>query len=235
VLSFCRNRAQRKIFKYYFETGVYPKPLGAQRTIMGRRYKQRAKVVHLFGLGKMESRLDSLSADRNSADWCRCKLHGHRPVEPRKIMDSPAHILKTAAERGRQHGLTYCGALRPDEAHELLRTLPGARLVDVRTRAEWDFVGRIPGSVQIEWQTYPGSRPNPEFLKELGAQVDPEAVVMFLCRSGARSHAAATTAAQAGYGQSYNVLEGFEGDKDAKGHRNTVGGWRAAGLPWEQS
>ncbi|MEQ1882357.1 MAG: rhodanese-like domain-containing protein [Burkholderiales bacterium] len=150
-------------------------------------------------------------------------------------MDTPAEILKTAAERGKKLGLSYCGALKPDEAHEILRKLPGARLVDVRTRAEWDFVGRITGSVQIEWQTYPGSRPNPEFVNELGAQVDPGAAVMFICRSGARSHAAAMAASQAGYGQSYNVLEGFEGDKDAQGHRNTVGGWRAAGLPWEQS
>ena len=113
---------------------------------------------------------------------------------------------------------------------------PGAKLVDVRTQAEWDYVGRIPGSLQIEWQTYPGSKPNPNFLTELqAAQSDKEAVVMFLCRSGARSHAASAIAAQAGYAHSYNVLEGFEGDKDANGHRNAIGGWRVAGLPWVQS
>ena len=116
-----------------------------------------------------------------------------------------------------------------------MQKAPGAKLVDVRTRAEWDYVGRIPGSVQIEWQTYPGSKPNPSFLNELQSQTDTQAVVMFLCRSGARSHAAAAVASQAGYSHSYNVLQGFEGDKDASGHRNSVGGWRVAGLPWVQS
>ena len=59
-------------------------------------------------------------------------------------------------------------------------------------------------------------------------------LVMFICRSGGRSHNAAMLAQQAGYSEAYNVLEGFEGDRDAQGHRNTIGGWRAAGLPWTQ-
>jgi rhodanese-related sulfurtransferase len=150
-------------------------------------------------------------------------------------MANYSEILNKAAERGKKMNLTYRGALLPQEAYELMQKAPGAKLVDVRTHAEWDYVGRIPGSVQIEWQTYPGSRPNPNFLNELQAQADRQAVVMFLCRSGGRSHAAATVAAQAGYSYSYNVLEGFEGDKDASGHRNSVGGWRVAGLPWVQS
>ena len=150
-------------------------------------------------------------------------------------MDTISEILNKAAERGKTLGLPYGGALLPHEAFELMQKVPGAKLVDVRTQAEWDYVGRIPGSVQIQWQTYPGSRPNPNFLNELQAQTDKEVIVMFLCRSGARSHAAAAAAAQVGYSQSYNVLEGFEGDKDASGHRNAVGGWRVAGLPWVQS
>ena len=150
-------------------------------------------------------------------------------------MASTSEILNKAAERGKKMNLPYAGALLPQEAFELVQQVPGARLVDVRTQAEWDYVGRIPGSVQIEWQTYPGSRPNPNFLAELQAQTDKQAIVMFICRSGARSHAASAVAAQAGYSQSYNVLEGFEGDKDASGHRNAVGGWRVAGLPWVQS
>jgi rhodanese-related sulfurtransferase len=144
-------------------------------------------------------------------------------------------ILVLARSRGEEKQLTYPGALLPREAHELLRLAPGAKIIDVRTRAELDYVGRIPGSVEIEWQTYPGGRPNAEFLAQLQAQVDKEALVMFVCRSGARSRAAATAAAAAGYTQAYNVLEGFQGDKDASGHRDTVGGWRAAGLPWYQS
>lgn len=149
-------------------------------------------------------------------------------------MDSISDLLSAAEARAKQHGLPYNGALLPAEAAALLKQAPDAKLVDVRTRAEWDYVGRIPGAVQIEWQTYPGGQPNPGFLKELAQQVDPGAQVMFICRSGARSHAAAAAAAQVGYKQTFNVLEGFEGDKDEHGHRNTVGGWRAAGLPWVQ-
>jgi len=143
-------------------------------------------------------------------------------------------ILNTARERAEQMDLPYAGALTPQEAYELWRNAPGAKLIDVRTRAEWDYVGRIPGAVEIELLTYPGNRPNSAFIAELERQVDKEARVMFICRSGGRSHNAALLAMQAGYGACYNVLEGFEGDKDAHGHRNTKGGWRVAGLPWVQ-
>ncbi|MGH8641609.1 MAG: rhodanese-like domain-containing protein [Burkholderiales bacterium] len=143
-------------------------------------------------------------------------------------------ILKAAAARGRQMGLPYGGALTPAEAHEVWRNAPGGKLVDVRTRAEWDYVGRIPGAVEIEIVTYPGGRPNPGFMAELESKVDKTGPVLFICRSGGRSHNAAMLAAQAGY-TAYNVLEGFEGDRDAGGRRNTVGGWRVAGLPWSQS
>ena len=148
---------------------------------------------------------------------------------------SADETLKAAKERGKGMGLGYAGAMTPREAHEVIRANPKAKLVDVRTRAEWDWVGRIPGAVEIELLTYPGSRPNTAFLQELEQKVGKDAPVMFICRSGARSHNAATMAAQAGYADAYNVLEGFEGDKDRDGHRNSVGGWRAAGLPWTQS
>lgn len=146
-----------------------------------------------------------------------------------------AEILQKARERARQMGLPYSGAMTPAEAHELWRNAPGARLVDVRTRAEWDYVGRIPDAVEIELLTYPGNRPNPAFLAELESKVDKGVPVLFICRSGGRSHNAAMLAKQAGYNEAYNVLEGFEGDRDAQGHRNSKGGWRAAGLPWTQS
>ncbi len=144
-------------------------------------------------------------------------------------------IIEAAQARGAEMGLSYVGAVLPSEAYELSHKAPGAKLVDVRTRAEWDYVGRVPGAVQIEWQTYPGGQPNRGFLAELQGQVDQEALVMFLCRSGVRSHSAAMAATVSGYTQAFNVLEGYEGDKDAEGHRNTIGGWRAAGLPWVQS
>ncbi|HXF68135.1 MAG TPA: rhodanese-like domain-containing protein [Burkholderiales bacterium] len=144
-------------------------------------------------------------------------------------------ILRTARERGQRLGLPYEGALTPKEAYELWKNAPGATLVDVRTRAEWDYVGRIPGAVEIELLTYPGNRPNPAFLAELEQRVDKQAPVLFICRSGGRSHNAALLATQAGYSQCFNVLEGFEGDRDELGHRNSRGGWRVAGLPWTQS
>jgi len=132
-------------------------------------------------------------------------------------------------------GLPYAGALLPAEAHMLARQVSGAKLVDVRTQAEWEYVGRVPDSILIEWNAYPNGQRNPHFLEELQARVaKTDAPIMFLCRSGARSHHAAAVATQAGYPNSYNILEGFEGDKDANGHRNTVGGWRVAGLPWTQ-
>jgi rhodanese-related sulfurtransferase len=150
-------------------------------------------------------------------------------------MASISEILAAARERARRLDLPYSGALTPTEAHELLQHAPGARLVDVRTRAELDWVGRIPGAVEVEWLGYPGNQLNPHFAQQLKQQVDPESLTMFICRSGARSHAAAIAATRLGYAESYNVLEGFEGDKDSEGHRNRLGGWRRAELPWSQS
>jgi len=144
-------------------------------------------------------------------------------------------IRKSARARAQSLTLPYSGAVTPQEAHEFWRNAPGAQLVDVRTRAEWDYVGRIPGAVEIELLTYPGNRPNANFVAELERSVDKSRPVLFICRSGGRSHNAALAATQAGYGECYNVLEGFEGDRDAAGHRNTKGGWRHAGLPWTQS
>ena len=144
-------------------------------------------------------------------------------------------ILEQAQQRAKQTGAPYSGALLPDEAYQISQLAPGAKLVDVRSKAELDFVGRIPGVVEIEWATYPGMKPNPDFLAALQQQVDKEALVMFICRSGARSHNAAVVAEKAGYNEVYNVLEGFEGDKDTAEHRNAVNGWRAKKLPWKQS
>ena len=143
-------------------------------------------------------------------------------------------IIETAKQRGQQMKLGYVGALLPAEA-QILRETTGAIIVDVRSKAELDFVGRITGSVEIELKTYPGMKPNPDFVSQLTAAVPLATTVMFICRSGARSHEAASAAAAAGYRSAFNVLEGFEGDRDPSGHRNTVGGWRAARLPWSQS
>ena len=137
--------------------------------------------------------------------------------------------------------MPYAGDLGPLEAYDLLVRNPDAVLVDVRTRAELTYVG-LPDLtalgkdvVRVEWQRFPDGAQNHAFLDELAAAgVDPEQPVLFICRSGVRSAAAAETVSRAGFVRAYNVLEGFEGPLDARGHRG-VGGWRAAGLPWRQS
>ena len=142
-------------------------------------------------------------------------------------------IRKISQQRASELRLAYAGALLPAEAYALMQA--GAKLVDVRTKAELEWVGKVPESIPIEWNSWPGSVSNSAFMDQLGTAVDKDTPVMFLCRSGVRSHNAATAAAQAGYREAYNVLQGFEGDKDPQGHRNTLGGWRVAGLPWLQS
>jgi rhodanese-related sulfurtransferase len=141
-------------------------------------------------------------------------------------------IKREARERAKAMQLPYAGALLPKEAHALM--LAGAKLVDVRTRPELEYVGSIPGAAVVEWETYPGGRRNAEFLGQLARVAAKDGAVMFICRSGVRSHHSAAAATAAGWGECYNVLEGFEGKKDARGHRNTLEGWRVAGLPWTQ-
>lgn len=142
-------------------------------------------------------------------------------------------ILSQAQQRARENSLPYAGALTPSEAQKLREAVTQAQLVDVRSRPELELVGRIPGATHIEWAFYPDMRPNPDFLAQLEHQVDREALVMFICRTGGRSHNAAATATQAGYTNCYNVLEGFEGATDAAtGQRGKINGWKMAGLPW---
>ncbi|MGE9807120.1 MULTISPECIES: rhodanese-like domain-containing protein [unclassified Janibacter] len=136
--------------------------------------------------------------------------------------------------------MTYAGDVTPDEAWQALATDPEAVLVDVRTHAEWSYVGvpdlREAGKVlvTIEWQSYPSGAANEAFVDQLReAGVAQDAPVYFLCRSGVRSIAAAKAATAAGYAGAHNVLEGFEGDLDDAGHR-ARSGWKVAGLPWRQ-
>jgi rhodanese-related sulfurtransferase len=150
-------------------------------------------------------------------------------------MGKLTELLSLAQERAKSLDLPYAGSLTPTEAHQILELAPGSRIVDVRTRAELDWVGRIPGALEIEWLQYPGMAPNPRFEVQLRQQASPESLLLFICRSGARSHYATEAAQKLGYAASYNVLEGFEGDKDAHEQRNRIGGWRRAGLPWYQS
>jgi rhodanese-related sulfurtransferase len=151
-------------------------------------------------------------------------------------MASTNEILSNARQRGQDAGLPYAGAVTPKEAYELLRQAPRALLVDVRTNAERDWVGRVQVPDQqhewVQWNLYPDSVRNPDFLDQLSAVATPDRPLLFLCRSGVRSRHAATLAAQHGFANSFDILEGFEGDKDQQGHRKVVNGWCHAGLPW---
>jgi rhodanese-related sulfurtransferase len=149
-------------------------------------------------------------------------------------MSKTDEILDSA--RGRGAGQPYAGAVTPQEAFTLLQTDPRVKLVDVRTNAERDWIGRPAILDQqhgaVQWSLYPGGAPNPDFATQLQQTVDKEDVVLFLCRSGVRSRHAARVATELGYANAFDILEGFEGDRDAEGHRKTVGGWCKAGLPW---
>ncbi len=136
---------------------------------------------------------------------------------------------------------SYAGDISPKEAWDILEKDPKAVLVDVRTHAEWAYVGLPDVSTigkdlhMISWILFPKGEVNTEFTDDLEDQVpDKDATVLFLCRSGVRSIAAAEAATAAGYGKAYNILTGFEGDKDGDQHRGTVGGWKVEGLPWVQ-
>jgi rhodanese-related sulfurtransferase len=145
-------------------------------------------------------------------------------------------LLDIAHRRSQSNSWSFAGALLPDEAHELLQIAPGTRLIDVRSHAELELNGTIPGAVHVEWQSWPGWVLNPHFLTQLAQATDPEALLFFICRNGHRSHRAAAASTEAGRGSCYNVLEGFEGDLNkATSHRNEINGWKRRDLPWIQN
>lgn len=135
----------------------------------------------------------------------------------------------------------YAGDLSPTEAWERLQSDPKAKLVDVRTQAEWVYVG-IPDltatdkqPLLVSWQIFPTMAVNEAFAEQVKAQgVAPDDTILLLCRSGVRSKAAAELLAGAGFGNAYNILGGFEGPLDAQRHRGQQAGWKASGLPWAQ-
>lgn len=138
--------------------------------------------------------------------------------------------------------MTYAGDVDPRDAYDAIKSDPSAVLVDVRTEAELVYVGTPDLSsierplITVEWVRYPHGRRNTEFLADLAAHgVQPDQPVYFLCRSGIRSRFAAELATAAGYSEAYNVANGFEGPIDDGGHRGTVKGWKADGLPWRQA
>ncbi len=131
----------------------------------------------------------------------------------------------------------YKGDLTPQETMERLAARPASVLLDVRTMPEWNYVGvpAVERLLTIEWQTFPTGAVNPSFVEQVEqVGIPKDAEIYSICRSGVRSIAAAEALTAAGFENVYNVLEGFEGDKDESGHRSSVGGWRYHGLPWTQ-
>ena len=135
-------------------------------------------------------------------------------------------IFARADERAQLMGLPYAGAVTPAEAHAL-QGLGAARILDVRTTPEWQHVGHVPEVPLIEWPRDGEETALRSFLAQVEQDFDKESPLLFLCRSGVRSHYAAELATHAGFRKAYNVLEGFEGDAPGRG-------WRAAGLPWKK-
>lgn len=127
----------------------------------------------------------------------------------------------------------YAGDVTPQQAYAWWQA-GEAVLVDIRTDAERDWVGFVPGAVPLAWKQWPGMVPNPAFDAAIKAAVPAGKKALMLCRSGVRSIAAAKRATELGL-QAYNILEGFEGDADEQGHRNRLAGWRMRGLPWQQN
>ena len=132
----------------------------------------------------------------------------------------------------------------PPEAWDILVNNPQAILLDVRSRAEFEYVGHPPGAINIPWKDAPDWQVDSGFVEKVRAllatrypdtECREELTVLMLCRSGARSRSAGVALQEQGFARVYNVAEGFEGDRDKHNHRNTINGWRVHGLPWEQS
>jgi len=144
----------------------------------------------------------------------------------------PAALFDRAGVRRVELDLPYAGAVTPPEAFELVQQ-GAAQLVDVRTAPEFKFVGHAPGSVNVEWHGR-DEAPRAAFVRELRNAAPAGGVLLLICRSGVRSHAAAIAATAAGFKDVYNVLDGFEGQIDHARQRGKINGWRWHGLPWEQ-
>jgi rhodanese-related sulfurtransferase len=132
----------------------------------------------------------------------------------------------------------YCGDIPPQDAYARLKANPQAVLIDVRTQPEWTFVGvpQVERLIRLSWQVYPMMEINGGFATDVeAAGLAKDTEILCICRSGARSASAAAALTRAGFTNCWNVAEGFEGDKDAAGHRSKVNGWKQAGLPWVQS
>jgi rhodanese-related sulfurtransferase len=157
-------------------------------------------------------------------------------LAPEKPMSTSEQLLANARQRGQTDSLPYAGAVTPEEAHSLLQANANVKLIDVRTQAERDWIGRVilPDAQHLaaQWTLYPGGAPNSEFLGQLEQQAQRSDTLLFLCRSGVRSRYAAKLATENGFEHCFDILEGFEGDRNEQGHRKSIAGWCMKGLPW---
>lgn len=148
--------------------------------------------------------------------------------------------LRAASNEG-GGGAAYAGDVSSREAWRMLAEDSRSVLIDVRTRPEWMFVG-VPDLSTLgkraafqSWQWFPTMEIAPDFVQSLEKSgIGRDQTILFLCRSGARSRAAAIAATRAGFERAFNVNDGFEGPPDSDRHRGRIAGWKAAGLPWVQ-
>jgi rhodanese-related sulfurtransferase len=147
-------------------------------------------------------------------------------------MGDTNQLMKAAHLRASEQGLPFFGIVTPQEAYALSKENRHVRLIDVRTKAELDLVGRIPNAHHIEWAFYPGMIQNEDFPNQLIQLAPKDSPVIFICRTGGRSHNAAMTAQALGYQQAFNMVEGFEGEANHLQQRTLINGWKHANLPW---
>ncbi len=189
----------------------------------------------MYLLGREEPEYKPAGAERDSKKyWFVCRV-----VKSCSGDLSLAEVVAMAMGGGASKD--YKGDVTPAEAWQVLSDNLQAVLVDVRTDAEWGYVG-LPDlssigkeAVLLSWKLFPGNQENTRFVEELAKRVpDQDGALLFIGRSGVRALAAAVAMTRAGYMECFNVSEGFEGDLDAKRHRGTSGGWKTAALPWIQ-
>ena len=140
-------------------------------------------------------------------------------------------MLSLAEQRAHAKNLPYTGELTPDEAFQAIDQ-GNMMIVDVRSSAELDLVGRVPNAIHVQWAFYPGMVLNMQFAEELQKAVKTDKALIFMCRTGGRSHSAAVVAKQLGHLNVYNMAQGFEGEANASKQRTLINGWKHAGLPW---
>ena len=192
-----------------------------------------AGLLHNDGTMTQQQPLDpaTAAADNSSASTFSFPASQGRAAGPEaRASDAKAGAGQASPVQGADG---YAGDVSPQTAWQWVEE-GTAVLIDVRTDAEREWVGFVPGAVPVALKQWPGMAVSTDFDSELESLGQLGKKLVMLCRSGVRSIAAARRATELGM-EAYNILEGFEGDPDGSGHRNVTGGWRRAGLPWKQN